>query len=96
MAARPLKPKNITYTLGLTGVENSQVLPNHVEDCKIRLRDTTKVAKIAWVSGESGTNYYTLDANHYVMELEDVDMSGVTIYAQGTTDSVVVEILILG
>jgi len=94
--ARQLRPVNITHTLGLTGVENSLVLPNNIEDFKIRLRDTTKVAKIAWVATESATNFFTLDSLHPALELEDVDMSNVTLYAQGTTDSVVLEIMILG
>lgn len=64
-------------------------------DLKVRLRDTTKVAKIAFAATESGTNFYTLDANHYTLELEDVLMSDVTLYAQGTTDNVVLEILAL-
>jgi hypothetical protein len=92
---RSTKPSIITYTLGLTGVENSQALPNNIVDLKIRLRDVTKVAKIAFVSTESGTNYFTLDTNHPSLVLEDIFWSGVTIYAQGTTDNVVLEIMAL-
>ena len=94
--ARQLRPVVITYTLGLTGVENSQVLPNNTEDLKLRLRDVTKVAKVAFVALDSATNYFTLDVNHPFLDFEGVDMSNVTIYAQGTTDNVVIEILVLG
>lgn len=92
---RPVKPLIISYTLGLTGVENSQVIPNNTVDLKIRLRDVTKIAKIAFVATESATNYFTLDANHPSLIFEDVFFSDVTIYAQGTTDNVVLEVLAL-
>ena len=92
---RPTRPTIINKTLGLTGVETTQVLPNNIVDLIIRLRDTTKIVKLAFTATESGTNYFTLDANHPSLRFEDIFASGLTIYAQGTTDSVVIEIMAL-
>ncbi|MCK5020511.1 MAG: hypothetical protein KAS32_26065 [Candidatus Peribacteraceae bacterium] len=91
---REVTPKIITYTLGLTGVENSQAIPNNTVDLQIRLRDTTKVAKVAFVSGESATNFFTLDSLHPFLKFEDVFFNGVTLHCQGTTDSIILELLV--
>ena len=92
---RPTQPVIINKTLGLTGVETSQVLPNSIVDLIIRLRDTTKIVKLAFTALQSGTNYFTLDVNHPSLRFEDIFASNLTIYAQGTTDSVVLEIMAL-
>lgn len=95
MSLRPVKPVIINHNLASTGVEESIALPNNIMDLQIRLRDVTKVAKVSFTALQSGVTYFTLDTNHPFLKFEDVLMSGVTIYAQATSDNVVIELIAL-
>jgi len=84
----------ITYNVAMTlaNTEYSQLLPDNTRKLDIKLRATGTMMKVAFVSTESATNYMTV-AYGASLHLENVDLTGVTIYFQSPTASQVAEIL---
>ena len=87
------KPVIINHTIDAISEEQTITLPTRVVDLKIRLRDNSDVIKVAFESGESGTNYITMDADLPVMQLEDVYMINEKLYVQSADTDPVLEVL---
>ena len=90
---RSLKPLIINFTIDEIDTEKIIVIPGNSMDLTIRLRDTSHTVKIATVSGESGTNYVTLDSAMPALNAEDVHLRGVILYVQSSDTNPVLEIL---
>ncbi len=93
MGLRPVKPIIINYAIVDADTEEIIVLPNNLMDFTIRLRDTTQSMKIAVVSGESGSNYFSLDSSIPAIDAEDILMPSLTLYVQSPDVGAVLEIV---
>ena len=93
MALRPVKPIIINYTIVQANTEETIVLPNHLMDFTIRLRNISQSMKVAFKSGESGSNYFTLDSAMPAIDAEDVLMNDQILYIQSPNVGAVLEIV---
>jgi len=93
LAARPVI---YNLTLSSANTEFSQVLPAGIRKFSIQCRDTSVDIKLAFVEGESGTNFLTVLGNSAYNE-DLIHAPGgftLTLYVQSTsTASPVVEIV---
>ena len=82
----------IIYNVTMTtkDFEYSQALPTNCRKFQIRPRSLTATIKLAYVSGESGTNYETVRSGGLWHDL--VGISGKTLYFQSATAGLVAEI----
>lgn len=78
-------------TLTLAGTEYPQPLPTNTRKFALRPRTSTDTVKAAFTSGESGSNYITVDANGYYDD--EVAVSTLILYMQSSTAGAVVEIV---
>jgi hypothetical protein len=79
---------NIALTTAATEV--GIALPANCKKFELKLRDT-RVLKIAYVLGDSGTTYRTLWPG-CVWTVEGIDAAGLTIYVQSPSASQIVEL----
>lgn len=79
--------KPIIYNLELTNLntEYSQVLPVGTRKVLIRGRNGAAI-KLAYVSGQSATNYITIPAGSGGKWLEGIQLSDTTLYMQTADD----------
>ena len=94
-AALPAAPTTPTiYNVNLTTVntEYSQALPSGTKKVDIKLRGLGALLKIAFTSGASGSTYITVPYGAS-LHLEGVNLTGITVYAQSSTASQVLEIV---
>ena len=66
--------------------EQSVALTNNLKTLKIRFRGAA-IVKYSFVSGESGSNYFTIP-NNCSEEIENLDLSGKSIYFQSSKTGV--------
>ncbi len=78
-------------TLTLADTEYSQALPAGTRKVLIKERTGAADLKLAYVSGESGTNYITILAGSSKY-LEGVYLSDITLYMQSPTAGAVIEV----
>ena len=78
-------------TLVDAGTEYSQLLANKTKGLIIRSRSLNEV-KIAFVSGETVTNYITLKAGA-VFSVDNIEWENSTVYLSSDSSGVVVELL---
>lgn len=91
---KPIAATNPTiYNLSipLANTEYAQVLNNSVKKILIRARNKAKL-QFSFVSGDTGSLYVTIEPGAVFFE-ENLDLSNVTLYVQGSTAGNVVEIL---
>jgi len=81
---------NVTMTLANT--EYSQALPANTRKFLIKCR-TSFAIKLAFVSGQSGTNYITIPADQAYWE-DHILVSNLTLYFQCATAGQVAEIIV--
>ena len=91
-AGSPATP--ITYNVIMTtaNTEYSRALPSGTKKLYVKLRSLNALLKIAFVLNESGTNYMTIPFGASI-SLENIDLTGITIYMQSPIASQVAEIL---
>lgn len=90
---RSLKPYIINFLIDEVDVEKTITLPGNCMDLAIRLRDPSHTVQVAAVSGESDTNYITLDSTMPALNAEDVHLRGVNLYVQSSNTNPVLEII---
>lgn len=89
--AFPGRPTISNVTLTTANTEYSYTVPEYTFKLQIKARSTTAAIKVAYVSGESGTNYFTIPAGQTYWE--DNITVAFTIYMQSTTAGTVAEVL---
>jgi hypothetical protein len=87
----PLVPTIFNLSMPLANTEYSFNFPNKTNKFMIKIRDGMAKTKIAYVPGESGTNFITLGMG--CSYGEEVVLSGQTIYFQANKTSQIMEIL---
>jgi hypothetical protein len=90
-AAAPTTPTVYNLSMPLASTEYSQALDSGTKKILIRMRVRSQ-ARFAFVSGNTSTNWITLEAGAVFFE-ENLDLSGVTIYLQSSTAGQTAEIL---
>ena len=88
----------INYTLTNANTEYTITLPTNTIAFEIQPRDTSVDLKMAFNSGESGTNYWTIRGSSngwYCFYFPNYNYSEKTIYLQSTTAGAIVEIHIV-
>ena len=82
------------YNVDMTAAntEYSQALPANTRKLDIKLRAQNALLKIAFVEGESGTNYIQIPYGSSY-HAENIKLTGITIYFQSPSNSQVCEIL---
>lgn len=78
-------------SMSLANTEYSHTLQNKLHELIIKARESTRL-KIAFVSGDSGVKFFTIEKGN-VLFLSEVDFTGKTLYIQSTVASVTVEIM---
>ncbi len=94
MGLRPVTPQILNYTIALINTEEPIVLPDRIMDLTIRLRNTAHSFKVAFKSGESATNFLTLDSSIPALSAEDIQMSNQTLFVQSPDAGATLEILL--
>lgn len=84
-------PRIYNVTLTSANTEYPQTLPTNCRKFSIRPRTSSHVIKLAYASGESGSNYVTIDTVFYYEDL--VGVNGLTVYLQSPTAGAIVEIV---
>ena len=84
-------PAVYNLSMPLSGTEYSQALSAGTKRILVRMR-VKAAAKLAFVSGDSGTLFLTLNPGTVFIE-ENLDLNGVTIYLQSNEANQVAEIL---
>ena len=84
-------PKIYNITLPTAGTEYSQALSSDVLKLQIKVRGSAAL-RIAFLSGETSTNYFTIPAGNTYSE-SDLRLASIIIYLQSDKDNQVVEIL---
>lgn len=87
--ASNVKISNVDLTLADT--EYSHAFSSILNGIIIRARQHNANLKLSFVSGESGTTYLTLNASA-VLSLDNLALSGATLYVQSDKASTIVEI----
>lgn len=86
-------PTIVNIPAPLADTEYDFTLPDEVRRYRVRVRDGQAKTKLAFVSGESGTVYWTIDRGS-VYEDKDIDASsGITLYFQTSHDDTIIELL---
>lgn len=83
-------PQIYNLAIPTADTEVSQALNPNTKSVLIRARGITSL-KVAFVSGESGTNYLTIPAGNTFIQ-ENINFTGI-IYLQSTKSNQVIEIL---
>lgn len=94
-ASIPQSPKITNLTLTLADTEYSWIVPASVRKIRVNGRGSVAVVKMAWASGESGTNYTEIQGNTSYCQGGILLSSGAdtdTLYFQSETAGAVVEI----
>lgn len=81
---------NVSVTLANT--EYSQALPADTRNFMIKCREFGVTLNLAFVAGQSSTNYIQFTGSNFVME--DSELNGITLYFQADTAGVTAEILV--
>jgi len=76
----------------LANTEVSQALPSNTKKFSIKVRNHSAILKLAFVSGQSGTNYITVDRGN-THEVEGIKANALTLYFQVNNPSQTIEIL---
>jgi hypothetical protein len=84
-------PTVYNLSMPLAATEYSQLLATGTKRVLIRMRNKAK-AQVAFVSGNSGLLYFTIEAGAVYFE-ENLDLSSVTIYLQSNIPAQVAEII---
>lgn len=92
MAFAASRPNTENVTLTLAGTEYSYRIPNNVKSITVQSR-TAADFKIAFRSGESSTNYFTVKSGTAWYEI-DIDYVNGTLYMQSANAGQVIEILV--
>ena len=88
-----MTPKIHNLTLSATpGTESSFKVSNGVDKLLIKARLVNVALKLAYVSGESGSNYIDIPVNSGGKWIDAAHIRNLTIYLQSPTASAVVEI----
>lgn len=85
-------PQVVNITLTIANTEYPLVIPSGTRKFAIKTRVAEHVVKFSFVSGESGTNYITLDNMTYNEDM--VLIRDVTLYCQSATAGCVLECII--
>lgn len=87
------EPNVVNLTAPVAGDEYSYTLPVGIKRYKFRVRNGQAKLNLSYVSGESGTNFWTVNRGAYYEE-KDIDASsGITLFYQTTHDNSEIEIL---
>lgn len=86
------KPTVATVSMTSANTEYSYELPQGTREFWLKLRDPGYPMKVAMVSGDSGTTYFTVQ-NGETHKEPNTKSSKVTLYFQSTQASMVAEIL---
>lgn len=86
-------PTIINKPIGTANTEESVTLPSSVKKYTFYIRDGRAKTRLSFVSGESGTNYKTIEMGEEYEEDGIVRSSDLDIYFQVTTPNVVAEIV---
>ena len=87
----PNTPIIYNKTLTLADTEYLQALPAGITKIMVQCRTSYDI-KIAYTSGESGTTYFTIKAEHTYWD-DEISGTKQTLYIQSSQAGVVVEIL---
>lgn len=94
MQIQSKKPFIYNLTLTLANTEYSQELPIRSSRVQIQPRQDNDI-KVAFESGKSGAEYFTVKGGMNYFEWEMMNSTGkTTVYAQSATAGTVVEILV--
>ena len=87
--------KAIIINYEITAIDSEEIisLPTHTVDWAIRLRNPSDTVKLAFTSGESGTNYMTLDSTIPAYNAEDVETIHEKLYVQSSDTNPELEIV---
>ena len=91
---RPVKPLIINHVISGVDTEDTIVLPNNVVDLKIRARNPAHSFKIATVSGESASNFYTIDTGAPTLIGEDLFLISQSLFIQSPDVGAILEIIV--
>lgn len=82
--------QNVTLTLANT--EYPVVFPNGTQRFMVKVRGSNSKLQVAWNSGQSGTNYFTVERG-VVLREESIILTGKTIYIQAPVAGTVIEVM---
>lgn len=85
------KPTIFNLTLTDANTEYSQAIPANARKVLVRERTGGADLKLAYISGESGSNFVTIQSGA-AKAIDNVYMKDLTLYLQSPTATVVVEI----
>lgn len=90
--ARVTTPNIENINIPSANTEQSFTFPTETARYRFKIRDGKAKARISYVSGESGTNFWTVERGAFYEENEVDASGGLTIYFQTTHGNVVAEI----